>query len=184
MDITVSSRQVEVSPGLRAATVEKIGRLDRYVDGIDRAEVHFLEEKNPRLADRKEVCEVTLHGNGRVVRAKVAAPDQFAAGDLAVDKRETQLHKLKTRLVARHNGKGHATAGKSAVAVAEEADEAAPSLVKTKRFRMTPMDTDEAILQMELLGHTFFLFQHVETGEAAVVYRRADGDVGLIQAVR
>ena len=97
MEITVSARHTEVSDALRAAVEEKIGRLSRFLDGMDRAEVHFTEERNPRIAD-KEVCEVTLEGHGHHVRCKVAAPDGFAAIDVAVDKLEHQLHKLKTKL--------------------------------------------------------------------------------------
>jgi putative sigma-54 modulation protein len=184
VDITVSSRHVEVSPSLRATTIEKIGRLERFDGGIDRAEVRFQEERNPRIAN-KEVCEVTLHGNGHIVRAKVAAPDQFAAVDLAIEKLEHQLEKLKKRTVARNHGKAHATPAKGAVAVAiAETEPVEGRLVRTKRFHMKPMSTDEAILQMDLLGHEFFLFEHADTGQAAVVYRRADGDVGLIEGER
>ncbi len=99
MDITVSSRHADVSPALRQAVAEKIGRLDRFLDGMDHAEIHFSEERNPRISAR-EVCEVTLEGHGHHVRAKVAAPDQFAAVDLAVAKLEHQLSRLKTKLVA------------------------------------------------------------------------------------
>ena len=175
MDITVSSRQVPVSVSLREATIEKIGRLDRYLDGMERAEVHFSEERNPRIADR-EVCEVTLHGHGHHVRAKVAAPDVFVAVDAAVAKLEHQLHKLKSKLVARHHGApcpraGRADAdtdlggdGHEPTGLVTSADGDEPEsfplvvaladgakVVKTKRFAMKPMTPDEAILQMELL---------------------------------
>ena len=83
MDIAVSSRHMEVSPSLRAAVIDKIGRLDRYVD-MDRADVHFSEERNPRI-ENKEICEVTLQGHGHYVRARVAAADPFAALDAAVE---------------------------------------------------------------------------------------------------
>ena len=181
MDITVSSRHVEVSPALRAAAVDKIGRLERYLDDMDRAEVHFTAEHNPRI-EQREICEVTLSGPGHVVRAKVAAADQFAAIDAAVTKLEHQLHKLKTRLVARHQGKGH-TAVKGAPRTAGDGDEpdTEPLLVKTKRFAVKPMTVEEAILQMDLLGHSFFFFENVDTGDAAVVYRRTDGDIGMIE---
>ncbi|MGQ0830200.1 MAG: ribosome hibernation-promoting factor, HPF/YfiA family [Microthrixaceae bacterium] len=104
MDITVSARHIEISTALRAAAEEKIGRLGRFLDGMLRAEVHFSEERNPRIAD-KEVCEVSMEGGGHHVRCKVAAADPFAAIDLAVAKLEHQLHKLKTKQVLRtHNG--------------------------------------------------------------------------------
>ena len=180
MDITVSSRHADVSPALRSAVADKIGRLDRFLDGMERAEVHFSEERNRRIAAR-EVCEVTLEGHGHHVRAKVAAPDQFAAVDLAVAKLEHQLTRLKTKLVRRNHGSRVSANGKGA-AVAEVATEGGdPRIVKVKRFAMKPMPPDEAALQMDLLGHSFFFFSNATTGKAAVVYRRADGEVGLIE---
>ena len=104
MDITVSARHIEISTALRAAAEEKIGRLSRFQDDLLRAEVHFSEERNPRIAD-KEVCEVSMEGGGHHLRCKVAAADPFAAIDLAVSKLEQQLHKLKTKQVLRtHSG--------------------------------------------------------------------------------
>ncbi len=183
MDISVSSRNVEVAAALRAVTIDKIGRLGRFVDGMDRAEVLFSEERNPRI-ERRQVCEVTMQGHGRHVRARVAAADQFAAVDAAVAKLETQLHKLKSRLVAKHHGKGHATAPEGGEGDGPEEIGEVPRLVKAKRFAMKPMNVEEAILQMDLVGHEFFFFLNADTGDAAVVYRRADGDVGLIEGER
>ena len=100
LEITVSARHTDISPALRSAAEEKIGRLSRFLDGMERAEVHFFEERNPRIPD-KEVCEVTLEGHGHHVRCRAAAADGFAAVDLAVEKLEQQLHRLKTRLVPR-----------------------------------------------------------------------------------
>jgi putative sigma-54 modulation protein len=100
LEITVSAQHTDISPALRAAAEEKIGRLRRFLDGMERADVHFSEEHNPRIVD-KEVCEVTLEGRGHHVRCKVAAADGFAAVDRAVDKLEHQLHKLKTKQMPR-----------------------------------------------------------------------------------
>lgn len=101
MDITVSARHIDISSALRAAAEEKIGRLGRFLDGM-RAEVHFLEERNPRIP-AKEICEVTMEGGGRHVRAKASAADPFAAIDAAVAKLEQQLHRLKTKEVLRNH---------------------------------------------------------------------------------
>ena len=103
VQISVSSRDEKVSAALRAAAEDKIGRLSRFVDGMDRADIHFFEEHNPRIADR-QVCEVTMEGHGHTVRCKVAAPDAFAAVDRASAKLEHQLHKLKTKLERRTHG--------------------------------------------------------------------------------
>jgi len=185
LDISVSSRHVEISSDLKSTAIEKIGRLERYLDGMDRAEIHFAEERNRRI-ENKEVCEVTLHGGGYTVRAKVAAPDQFAAVDLAVEKLEHQLHKLKTRTVDhRHGRKANGKPVKVPAPATEAVETAAgPQVVKVKRFRLKPMTTEEAVLQMELLGHEFFFFVHDPSGEPAVLYHRSDGDVGLIEIER
>lgn len=183
MEITVSSRHAEVSDALRNVTFEKIGRLGRFLEGMERAEVHFSEERNPRIA-ASQVCEVTMAGHGHHVRAKVAAADQFAAVDLAIEKLENQLTKLKTKLVRRHHSREEGAGAKKVLATATEEHpdgEQVPRIVKTKRFSMKPMVPDEAISQMDLLGHEFFFFTNAESGQSAVVYRRNDGDVGLIE---
>jgi ribosomal subunit interface protein len=103
VEITVSARHIDISPALRAAADAKLGRLSRFGDVFERAEVHFLEERNPRIAQR-EVCDVTVEGRGRRLRAKAAAADAFAAVDLVVAKLEHQLHSLKTKLAAPRHG--------------------------------------------------------------------------------
>ena len=200
MQVTVSRRNTDVSDQLRAMAEEKIGRLSRFLDGLDHAEVHFWEHKNPRIAD-KEALEVTIEGRGHHVRCKVQAPDGFQAVDKAYDKLEQQLLKLKTKLNNRNHGapKAHKGVGAlgAAVTAAELAAEAAAAeaaaldgeatdegpglqIVKSKRFAMFPMTAEEAVDRMELLGHGFFFFTNAETSRAAVVYRRDDGHVGLI----
>jgi putative sigma-54 modulation protein len=100
LQIAIRHGKVDVSPTLRATVVEKVGRIGRFYEGMERAEVRFLEEANPRIADR-EVCEVTMHGHGHVVRARAAATDPFAAVDRVVDKLEHQTTKLKGKLLGR-----------------------------------------------------------------------------------
>src|SRR5688500_14715469 len=102
MDVSVSGRNIELSDALRSTAIEKIGRLSRFLEGMDRAEVHFVEERNPRIADKKDICEVTMAGHGHHVRVKVAAADPGAALDAAVNKLEHQLHKLKNKIVGRN----------------------------------------------------------------------------------
>jgi putative sigma-54 modulation protein len=145
--------------------------------------VHFCEEQNPRIAD-KEICEVTVEGAGHRVRTKVTAPDAYTAIDLAAEKLEHQLHKLKTKM---HR---HEVSGESSIRLEEPApvveddpiEENVSSIVKKKQFVIDPMTPEDAVLQMELLGHDFFLFTNAETGNSAVVYLRDDGDVGQIDA--
>lgn len=208
MEMMISSRHLEVSEPLRLAAHEKVTRLSRHLDGWDEAEIHFFEERNPRIAD-KEVCEITLRGHGHVVRAKAASPDPFTSVDRVVDKLAHQIEKLKTRSARRaHNGdslrypRGVALAGSLSGNGSgspgdrdqgdhhdrgdegDEGDEDPDSgrIVKVKRFDLKPMTPDEAALQLDLLGHTFYFFTNADTGAASVIYRRADGDLGLIDA--
>jgi len=190
VDITVSGRHVEVPAALRAAAVDKIGRLGKYLEGMERAEVHFTAE-NQRRPGSASMCEVTLQGNGHLVRAKALAPDRYAAIDGAVDKLEHQLHRLKSRLVAKHHGTHKGTKAKVAAGADQDEDDGEggaaaglPPVVKRKRFVLKPMTEEEAVLQMELLGHQFFFFNDADSGGPAVVYRRDDGDIGLIEPER
>jgi putative sigma-54 modulation protein len=199
VEISVSSRNTEVSEALRVMVTDKIGRLSRFLEGMDRAEVHFWKEGN----GRQEFVEVTLEGHGHHVRSKVSAVDGFVCIDKAVDKLEHQLHKLKTKVVRRNNGfAARARLEPSPLEVGsalgddglgagvvtdllnagqdDDGDESGIRIVKVKRFEVKPMTPEEAALQMDLIGHMFFLFTNVETERAAVVYRRDDGHVGLI----
>jgi putative sigma-54 modulation protein len=204
LDVTVSSRHVELTAALRSATEERIGRLSRFLEGMDRAEVHFTEEVSRRKDDR-QMCEVTLEGHGHHVRCKVSAPDAFTAVDRAVDKLEHQLTKLKSRK-SRKGGVSGARrfqpsgSGRLADHVGDDGDgggeDDEPSMadgayiardgsavVKRKSFASRPMTVDDAILQLELLDHDFFLFTNVDNGNCAVLYRRHHGGLGLIEQV-
>ena len=204
MEISISSRHTAITPGLEEAVRTKIGQLDRYLDTLDTAEVHFDEARNPRIVDR-ETCEVTLTGRGHHLRCKVNAPDAFTAVDIAEAKLERQIRKLRTKLQNRHQGRGATIRTAAAVEplavddsqpvaqtldtlealdgwAPEDSDETEPELriVKTKRFHLGPLSPPEAALKMDLMGHGFFFFINSTTGRSAVVYRRDDGAVGLI----
>jgi putative sigma-54 modulation protein len=184
VDIAIRGRNVEVSDVVRATVEEKVRRVTRFLDGMERAEVRFSEERNPRISE-KEVCEVTVHGHGHVVRARAAAPDVLAAVDRVVDKLEHQVGKLKGKLVARSHPRRHApvdSAPDAAGTDEEHVPDGSPRIVKVKRFEIKPMTPEEAAMQMDLLGHEFYFFANAETEQCAVVYRRRDGQVGLIEA--
>lgn len=185
MEFTIQGRHMEVPEKLRTTAQEKVTRLARHLDGWDHAEVHFLEERNPRISE-KEVCEVTLRGHGHIIRAKAASADPYTAVDRVIDKLAHQVEKLKSR----QSRKGHHRSrpvelnGSAPVEEEDDAEERRGSgrIVKVKRFDLKPMTPEEAALQMEMLGHTFYFFSNAESGVPAVVYRRNDGDVGLIDA--
>lgn len=182
MQINVVGRHMPVTDAIRSYAEEKIAKAARVHNRDDMViDVVLHVEKNPANKN-KDVAEVTAHMKGIVVRAEEAAPDMYAAIDLVAEKLESQMRKYKTKLVARRNG------GKTAVKTAPGAEELPPSLeeagqvVKTKTIDARPMTEDEAILQLELLGHDFFVFRHADDGQLKVLYRRHDGDYGLIQA--
>ena len=198
MDISISSRHKDITQGLEDAVRAKIGHLDRYLDDLDTAEVHFDEARNPRIVDR-EICEVTLTGHGHRLRCKVNAADPFTAVDLAEAKLERQIRKLRTKLRNRHRGRGDTIRTGAAPAppptpdaVGDDGgdvdgvddsgadDEPELRIVKTKRFHLGPLTPAEAALKMDLMSHGFFFFINSTTGRSAVVYRRDDGAVGLI----
>ena len=182
MEVRLSSKRTDITPRLEDYTVDKIKKLDRFVAGLDHSDVHFVEEANPRIADRV-MCEVTVEGHGHHIRAKHTAPDGFAAIDGTVDKLEAQLRKLKNRLINRWHASGDdavlANAG-IAEAEAELEERFEPKIVKSKKFHIAAMTPEEAVLELELVNHDFYFFHNSETMRAAIVYRRNDGNFGLI----
>ncbi|TLM98508.1 MAG: ribosome-associated translation inhibitor RaiA [Actinobacteria bacterium] len=183
MQITVTGRHMPVTDAIRDYAEEKISKAARIHDRDEMSvEVVLHVEKNPANPNR-DVAEVTAHMKGAVVRAEEAAPDMYAAIDLVAEKLERQMRKYKTRLVDRRNGK-HAVVktapGDTEIpSMLDEEDEGA--IVRTKRIDMKPMTPDEAIMQLELLGHDFYVFSNAEEGAVNVLYRRVNGDYGLIQ---
>ena len=183
MDVSIRGRNVELSDALRTAAQDKVARLSRFLDGIDHVEITIYEERNPRIAQR-DVCEVTFQSHGHTLRAKAAASDPMAAIDGVMDKLEHQIEKLKGKLIGRSHPRRHGSVNSENQQEydEEETDPGQPQIVKTKAFPIKPMTPEEAALQMDLLGHDFYFFTNADTEQAAVVYRRDDGNVGLIDA--
>ncbi|MGH8984298.1 MAG: ribosome hibernation-promoting factor, HPF/YfiA family [Acidimicrobiia bacterium] len=193
MDIVVRGRNRRVPPRLQGIAREKLAKINRFTHDAGRIEVDFSELRNHRAGDN-QLCEVTVHLKRHFVKAHAAAREPEAALDLVIDKVEHQVARIKEKRVARsHPRRGGARRGLGPVPVAmaseeepaflpdDEDEEDEPRIVKTKQFAIKPMAPEEAALQMELLGHDFFLFTNAENGHAAVLYRRRDGDLGLIE---
>lgn len=175
MNTIVKGRHMEVTPALREYAEEKVGRIAKLLNDnmITSIEIEFSAERNPAI-EKKHVVEVTMFTKGHVIRAKEAAVDMYAAIDLVSEKLERQAQKLRTKMHDRH---------KAAPPVMAEAprEEREPSIVKRKVIEVKPMGLEEAALQMELLGHDFFVFASADTETINVLYRRSDGDYGLIE---
>src|ERR687887_197992 len=181
MQVTVKGRNTEVPEKLRAHAEQKLAKVKRFDDRILAMDVEFSEERNPRVAEAHKV-EVTVTTKSRLVRAQASATDPAAAVDQVIDRLERQIKKLKGRRVDRTQ---HAEGVKAmAPQVSQrEPDEASSeqTFARYKRIEMKPITPEEAVDQMELLGHDFFLFSNAETQQANVVYRRRNGGYGLIE---
>jgi len=182
MQINVTGRRMDVTPPIRDYALEKIGKAARVHDRDDMViDVVLHVEKNPANKN-KDVAEVTAFMGGTVVRAEEAAPDMYAAIDLVSEKLERQMKKYKTKLKDKRNGKTKVkTAPGDSELPAPFAEEDEGIVVRTKVVEIQPMTEDEAILQLELLGHDFYVFRHAETEDVSVLYRRVDGNYGVIQ---
>jgi putative sigma-54 modulation protein len=192
MDIVVRGKNVDVPPRLRKLAREKGRKISRFTHDAGRVEVEFSELRNRRVSD-DQVCEVIVHLKHNFVKAHAAASEPAAALDLVLAKVEHQVARIKEKRVTRTHAPRRKRAASGEVDLLsapdgsvegdDDDDEAGivNRIVKTKRLTMKPMGPEEAALQMDLLGHDFFLFTNAENGHAAVLYRRRDGNLGLIE---
>ena len=190
MDIVVRGKNRPVSSRLDAVAREKVSRIAKFTHDAGRVKVDFAAQQHRRVAEA-QLCEITVHLKKHFVKAHASAPEAEAALDLAVDKIGHQVARIKEKRVSRSHPRrrnGYASPPNGAVVDLdvdeddlEDDDGADARIVKTKRFTAKPMDPGEAALQLQLLGHDFYLFTNSETGRAAVLYRRHDGDLGLIE---
>lgn len=177
MKITMTEKKVKLSNALTDYAEKKIGKLERLFKEDAEASVTFSVEKN------RNKVELTIRSHGTVFRASESTSDMFASIDAAVTTLERQIRKNKTRLEKRLRQDAYARIVEAEVSsFVEESEEGDFNVVRTKKFPIKPMTADEAILQMNLVGHSFFAFRDTDNdGAFAVVYARNNGDYGLIQ---
>lgn len=182
MQIDVRGKNIDVTPALQEHVVRKFGRIGRYFDEATTMTVLLSVQKN------RHIVEATLSiDGGRLIRGEEETEDMYGTIDRVVDKIERQIRKYKTRINRRDRREaGAKPLAQPAADAAEQQDVNGelPRIVRTKRFAVKPMDVDEAILQMEMLGHDFFIFRDAESDEVHVLYRRRDGNYGLIEPQR
>lgn len=183
MELTVKGKNLEVTPALRQYVEKRLGRLEKFFEGRKVIAIVML-----RTERNQQIVEVTLQVDGLLLRGEEGGPDMYASIDGVLEKLERQVHKYKTRInrkLRQENRELEAeikTSPPAALPLEEEKEPAEPfRVVKTKRFAVKPMSVEEAIMQMELLGHDFYVFSNAETEEVNVVYRRKDGAYGLIE---
>jgi putative sigma-54 modulation protein len=186
MEVAIKGRNISVTEALERYATEKVERIRRFFDderSDARAEVELFHERNPSNPE-PEVAETTLFINGTVLKAREASGDMYASIDRMSDKLERQVRRYRGRQLDRWQGqkRWHAPAeAPGPVAGEDEEDEVGARIVRTKQFQMKPMAPEEAALQMDLLDHAFFVFTNADTNEINVVYRRRDGNYGLIE---
>jgi putative sigma-54 modulation protein len=176
MDVTIRGRNIEVTPRLQDYVEKKVDRLDRYLNTINEVRVDLAVENTRSNAD-SQVAQFTLHTKKRILRAEARTDDIYASIDASIDKLHRQIERYKGKREQRTRGADVETV----VAAEETVEPSTAELVRVKRFDVVPMDTEEAIEQMELLGHDFFLFYNDEEAAINLVYRRKDGNYGLLQ---
>ncbi|MEW5945065.1 MAG: ribosome-associated translation inhibitor RaiA [bacterium] len=182
MRIVIKGNNIRLTEALKNYVREKIGRLKKYFEGIKSAEVE-LTYQDSRSADKTQKVEVTLSANGVIFRCEEASVNMYASIDIAAEKLERQLRRFKQRLYQRSRVLRGAKKDSAAKPPSQPraADEPEPKIVKMKRFAVKPMEPLEASLQMEMLNHNFFVFLNSESEQVNVIYKRNDGNYGLIE---
>ena len=170
MKIDVIGRNYEVSEHLKQVTAQKLGKLDKYFDQESKAKVSFKKEATTLTV------EVMLDYAGRLVRATASGDNLYDQLDVVLPKLEGQIRKHRTRFDKHQKNSAYKEAAEFAVKEEKQAN-----VVKTKAFKLKPLTVDEAIEEMELLGHSFYVFLEAKTNTIQVLYKRNDGDLGLIE---
>lgn len=172
MNLVISGKNIDITEGLRSAVEAKIGKLERYFTDSTEVHVTLSTEKN------RQKIEVTVPMKGSIIRAEETSTDMYVSIDLVEEVIERQLRKYKNKLIDKEQ-----TAAQLSKAFIDEDDydEEEIEIIRSKKFAMKPMDPEEACVQMELLGHNFFVFRNSETEEVNVVYKRKGNTYGLIE---
>lgn len=179
MKMEIRGKNVEVTEALRDYTEKRISKLEKYFEEIRTAHVTMS------LEGEGQKVEVTIPLNSVILRGEETTEDMYMSVDMVLDKLEKQIEKFRSKLINRHRGTGLKKAPQPVERVEKDVEyllvDDQFKVVRTKRFALKPMDEEEAIMQMNLLGHSFFVFYNAGNEEVNVVYRRNDGDYGLIE---
>jgi len=172
MNFIISGRNMEVTPGLKAAVEDKLGKLERYFT----AETEIIATLS--VEKERQKIEVTIPVKGNIIRSEQVSNDMYVSIDLVEEVIERQLRKYKNKIVDKHKDGGNL---QQAFIEKDTLDDEEVKIVRTKSFGIKPMYPEDACVQMELLGHNFFVFMNAETEEVNVVYKRKGSTYGLIE---
>lgn len=173
MRYIISGKNIDVTEGLKTAVYEKIGKLERYFTPDTEIHVTMSVEKE------RQKIEITIPMKGSIVRAEQVSNDMYVSIDLVEEIIERQLRKYKSKLIEQKQAA--ANLNQEFMDDEYEEDEESIRIIRTKKFAMKPMDPEEACIQMELLGHNFFVYRNADTDEVNVVYKRKGNTYGLIE---
>jgi len=179
MQFSVQGKGIEVTERLQTYVEKKLGKLDHYLPTINEVRVELRTEQTRSLGDR-QVAQVTVRANRTILRAEERSNDIFTSVDMVVDKIKRQIDRYKDK--RRSKNRSMAVSLEVEPVIEEPVEEEKEGqIVRTKRFPVTPMTPEEAVEQMELLGHDFFVFYNMDEGQINVLYKRRDGNYGLLQ---
>jgi putative sigma-54 modulation protein len=176
MRLHVKGKNLEVSDSIRTYAEEKLGKLNRQLHELTQVELELCVERNPSIA-QNQVAEATVWTKGPTLRAREASTDMKASIDQLTEKLLRQVEHYRAKR-SRRQARGNGIPSGGPMSIDEELG---PKIVKSKQFSVKPMNPEEAVLQLELIGHDFFVFRNEETDEVNVIYRRRDGGYGLIE---
>lgn len=179
MNLTVHGRNVAVSDRVHEYVEKKVGRLDKYLPQIREARAELVRSESRAAGDRY-TAQLTIWASGQILRAEESSEDLFASVDAIVDKMYRQIERYKGRRFKSRRRDAAAAAAAVEISATELPDDSV-HIVRTKQFVAEPMIPEEAVEQMELLGHDFFVFYNVDTNSLNIVYGRRDGNYGLLQ---
>ena len=172
MNLVISGKNLDITEGLRSAIEEKIGKLERYFTDTTEVYVTLSTEKN------RQKIEITIPMKGSIIRAEEVSSDMYVSIDLVEEVIERQLRKYKNKLIDKEQNAAHLS---QSFIEADDFEDEDIQIIRSKKFAMKPMDPEEACVQMELIGHNFFVFYNAETEQVNVVYKRKGNTYGLIE---
>ena len=177
MEIIIRGSKLEITDAMEEYAKEKLSKLDKYLDESEETQATVLA----KVHGHEQKIEVTIPLKGLILRAEEVQEDFYAAIDVAIDKLERQIRKNKTRIQSSKKKESRDFAYNYIDEIKEDEEEE-ETVVKRKKIDLKPMSEEEAILQMELLGHSFYLYKDADTDKATVVYKRKDGNYGVIES--
>lgn len=175
MRYIISGKNIEITKALKEATIAKLSKMEKYFAPDNEAQITMSVQK------LRHIIEVSIPIKGNIIRAEVAAESMYTAIDNVVDVLERQLLRHKNKLITKHRNAGTFKTDFVTETSSEDFEDSTIDVVRTKRFEMKPMNVQEACMEMDLLGHNFFVFRNGDTDEVNVVYKRKQGNYGLIE---